>query len=67
MEAKGYIEKFYGDYEIHEGGYAMPTHPDGFYVNVEDLKQCLEQYIQRSLDNFIHLRDTVHRLEIMLP
>ncbi|PJN59811.1 hypothetical protein PAEAM_28460 [Paenibacillus sp. GM1FR] len=62
VDASGIIEVSYGDYEISDGGYAMPTFSDGFYLNIEEIKCELEIYINNSLNSYVELRNELYRL-----
>lgn len=62
VDASGIIEISYGDYEITDGGYAMPTFSDDFYLNVTEIKHELENYTSNSLACYIELRDKLHDL-----
>jgi len=62
VDASGIIEISYGDYEITDGGYAMPTFSDEFYLNVKEIKNELENYISNSLACYIELRDKLYDL-----
>lgn len=62
IEAMGIIEIVYGDYEITDGGYAMPTVADDFVLNVKDINKSLDIYISNSLGTLIDIRDRLYDL-----
>lgn len=62
IEAMGIIEIVYGDYEITDGGYAMPTVADDFVLKVKDINKSLGKYISDSLVTLFNIRDRLYDL-----
>ncbi|GAA0123463.1 hypothetical protein UT300018_27810 [Clostridium faecium] len=61
-EARGIIEKSYGDYEILDDTYPMPTHSDDLYINIDEVNEYLDGFKNNNCGILEELRDQLYTI-----